>query len=159
MTFRNGIKEYVASALLFGVPMGIVFGLMFWDAVLGVITGVLSGCLFALLIAMFVKSQEKNYDTMRADIAKKRNVFCDGGATIQGNGGWLFFTDFGLEFYPHRFNTSPQNVIIPAKNIKSVNTRKNKLTIVTTENQSIAIVVAHNKEWSELITSCVLISD
>ena len=151
MTYKNGIKEYTMTTLLFGVPMGFLFGLKHQSALLGVISGILCGCLFTLLTFLFVKRQEKKYDKKRIEIAKERKVICDGGATVQGNGGWMFFTDYGLEFYPHKINLSKDDLIIPINTIKSVETNKNQLIVDTTENLKFAIVVSHNKEWLKQI--------
>ena len=63
MTYKNGIKEYALTGVMFGVPMGILFGLMHLSLLLGVITGFLCGFLFAFLIFLFVRYQEKKSDT------------------------------------------------------------------------------------------------
>ena len=151
MIYKNGIKEYTMTTLLFGAPMGLLFGLMYQSVLLGVITGILCGFLFSLLLFLFVKTQEKVYDKKRLEISKERNIICDGGATIQGTGGWMFFTEYGLEFYPHKINVSQENIMIPLQVIKSVKTTKNQLVVDTTENATLAIVVSHNKEWVEQI--------
>jgi len=151
MTYKNGIKEYTMTTLLFGGPMGFFFGLIYHNVFLGVISGVLSGLLFTLLIFLFIKIQEKKYDKKRSDIAKERKIICDGAATIQGNGGWMFFTDYGLEFYPHKINISQNNIMIPINTIKAIKTVKNQLVVATVKNTTFAIVVAHNKEWAEQI--------
>ena len=96
MTYKNGIKEYALTGVMFGVPMGILFGLRQLSLLLGVITGFLCGFLFAFLIFLFVKYQEKKFDKKRTEIAKERKIICDGGATINGNGGWMFFTENGI---------------------------------------------------------------
>jgi len=107
--------------------------------------------LFSLLLFLFVKIQEKKYDKMRFEIAKERRVVCDGAATVQGNGGWMFFTELGLEFYPHGINISRETLLIPTNTIKSVTTNKNQLIVKTTENLTYAIVVSRNKAWAEQI--------
>mgnify|MGYP003301071729 CR=1 FL=1 len=38
MTYKNGIKEYALTGVMFGVPMGILFGLMHLSLLLGIIT-------------------------------------------------------------------------------------------------------------------------
>lgn len=151
MTYKNGIKEYTMTTLFFGGPMGFLFGLMHQSVLLGVISGIFCGCLFTLLIFLFVKTQEKKYNKKRLEIAKERNIICDGGATVQGNGGWMFFTEYGLEFYPHKINISQEELRIPINAINSVKTNKNQLIVETTENLTFAIVVSHNKEWVEQI--------
>lgn len=59
MIYKNGVKEYTLTTLLFGIPMGILFGIMIWNVLYGLISGVLCGLLFTLLMYLFVKSQEK----------------------------------------------------------------------------------------------------
>ena len=154
MTYKHGIKEYVMTGVLFGAPMGLLFGLMYFDFILGIISGVVCGILFAFLIFLFVKFQEKQFAKKRAEMEKERRIICDGGATLDGNGGWMFFTDIGLEFYPHKINLSTKEVIIPASAIDGVRTAKNQL-IISTDGKDVAIVVSHNKEWKKRIESAL----
>lgn len=151
MIYRNGIKEYSLIALLFGIPMGLLFGLLNLNLIVGIISGVLSGFLFTFLMFLFVKFQEKKFDKKRLEIAKERKIMCDGGATIQGTGGWTFFTEKGIEFYPHKINFSQEELIIPTNMIELVGTNKNQIIINTTENLTFEIVVSHNKEWKKQI--------
>ena len=157
MTYKNGIKEYALTGVMFGVPMGILFGLMHLSLLLGVITGFLCGFLFAFLIFLFVKYQEKKFDKKRTEIAKERKIICDGGATINGNGGWMFFTENGIEFYPHKINISTKEIVIPTNTIESVKTNKNQI-LVSANGKTIAIVVSHNKEWKKQIEDALTLS-
>ena len=157
MTYKNGIKEYTLTGVMFGVPMGILFGLMHLSLLLGVITGFLCGFLFALLIFLFVKYQEKKFDKKRAEITKERKIFCDGAATINGNGGWLFFTEKGLEFYPHKINISTKEIVIPINTIKTVNTYRNQVIINAGENP-VVILVSHNNGWKKQIENALTLS-
>ena len=150
MTYKNGIKEYMLSGVLFGVPMGILFGFQHLNLLIGIITGFLCGFLFALLIFLFVKYQEKKFGKKRAEIAKERKIICDGGATINGNGGWMFFTENGIEFYPHKINLSTKEIVIPIHTIESVKTYKNQI-LVSADGKTVAILVSHNKEWKKQI--------
>lgn len=154
MTYKNGVKEYVLTGLLFGIPMGILFGLMHLSLSLGIIAGFLCGFLFTFLIFLFVKYQEKIFDKKRTEIAKERKIICDGGATIDGNGGWLFFTENGIEFYPHKINISTKEIVIPTNTIESVTTNKNQI-LIGSNGQTVAIVVSHNKEWKKQIESAL----
>ena len=157
MTYKNGLKEYALTGVMFGVPMGILFGLMHLSLLLGVITGFLCGFLFAFLIFLFVKYQEKKFDKKRTEIAKERKIICDGGATINGNGGWMFFTENGIEFYPHKINISTKEIVIPTNTIESVKTNKNQI-LVSANGKTIAIVVSHNKEWKKQIEDALTLS-
>ena len=147
MIYKNGLKEYTFSTLGFGTPMGLLYGVIYRSALIGVFSGIFCGLLFTVLIFLFVKAHEKKYSKMRFEISKERTVICDGGATVKGNGGWMFFTEQGLEFYPHKVNLSQEKMFIPTSTIASIKAEKNKLIVNTTENLKFAIVVSHNKDW------------
>lgn len=155
MIYKNGFREYFLMVVLFGVPMGALIGLMKMSVAVGLIAGVFSGAVFMLLMLLFVKVQEKNYAKMRAELSKQRKIICDGAATIQGTGGWMFFTEQGLEFYPHRFNTSTEEMFIPTDMITDVKTRKNQLVVTTENGLTFAIVVARVKEWKKQIDTAL----
>lgn len=154
MIYRNGIKEYGLMGVLFGIPMGAMFGLKYLSLLIGIISGVLCGFLFAFLMFLFVKYQEKKFDKKREQIAKERKIICDGGATVNGNGGWMFFTEQGLEFYPHKINLSTKEIMIPMQSIESVKTYRNQI-LVSANNQVVGIVVSHNKEWKKQIDDAI----
>ena len=156
MTYKNGIKEYSLTTVLFGVPMGIIFGLSKLSFLVGAVSGILSGLLFTLLIFLFVKIQEKKFDKKRVEIAKQRKIICDGGATIQGNGGWMFLTEDGLEFYPHKINISTEEIKIPTSTIEAVKIHKNQIVLSIADHSTVAIVVSHNKEWKQQIEAALL---
>ena len=155
MIYKNGIKEYSLTTVLFGVPMGILFGLSKLSFIVGVISGVLSGLLFTLLMFLFIKIQEKKFDKKRIEIAKERKIICDGGATINGNGGWMFLTENGIEFYPHKINISTEEIKIPTNIIEAVKTHKNQIVVSTANKSTVAIVVSHNKEWKKQIEATI----
>ncbi|MBQ7379918.1 MAG: hypothetical protein IJW70_09630 [Clostridia bacterium] len=155
MIYRNGIKEYGLMGVLFGIPMGVMFGLRHLNLLIGIILGVLCGFLFAFLMFLFVKYQEKKFDKKREQIAKERRIICDGGATVNGNGGWMFFTEQGLEFYPHKINLSTKEIIIPMHTITSVKTYRNQI-LVSANGQVVAVVVSYNKEWKKQIDDAIM---
>ena len=155
MVYKNGLKEYSLITVLFGVPMGILFGLSKLSFIVGVVSGVLSGLLFTLLMFLFIKVQEKKFDKKRIEIAKERRIICDGGATINGNGGWMFLTENGIEFYPHKINISTEVIKIPTNMIEAVKTNKNQI-VGTSNCKNIAIVVSHNKEWKKQIEKTII---
>lgn len=156
MIYRNGIKEYTMTTLFFGVPMGLLYGLIGQSVLFGGISGIFCGSSFTLLIFLFVKIQEKKYARKRSEISKERKIICDGGANVQGNGGWMFFTEYGLEFYPHKFNISQKGLMIPVSEIEWVKTNKNQIIVETIEKATHTIVVSHNKEWVEQIKKVLI---
>jgi len=155
MVYRNGVRECFLTALLFGGMMGILSGLLALRAWIGVIGGIVSGALFSFLLFLFCKAMDKKYDSMRAEIAKERKIFCDGVATVQGVGGWMFFTENGLEFYPHKINYIQDEQLIPIRTIKTVGTKGNQIVIDTTENLKFAVHVSQNKQWKREIENVI----
>ncbi len=155
MIYRNGIKEYSLSFLIFGGCMGIFFGIVSRSIPIGLLCGLFSGLLFALLMWAITKLLEIKFNKKRKEIAKKREIICDGGATIQGSGGWMYLSKQGLEFYPHKINISTEPILIPITNILGADVQKNKLVIATSGNRNIIAVVAHAKEWKMHIDECV----
>lgn len=156
MTYKNGIREYLLLAVCYGVPMGIIFGLWQKSVLVGIISGAMCGILYGVIMFLFVKSQEKKFDKMREQIASERKIICDGGATLHGNGGWLFLTEFGLEFYPHKVNFSRQEMRISLKSINAASVLGKSILISVKEStNAITIIVTHNKEWQKQITDAV----
>ena len=155
MTYTNGIKEYATMGICYGALMGLCFGLIYQGLLLGIISGILCGVLFSLLMALFVKSMEKKFAKKRAEIASQRRVICDGAATINGNGGWLFLTEKGLEFYPHKANFSKNELFVPIQTIASVQVKRNQIIVANDKGLSAAIIVVHNKEWKAQIDAAV----
>lgn len=156
MTYKNGIREYLLLAVCYGVPMGIIFGLWQKSVLVGIISGAMCGILYGVIMFLFVKSQEKKFDKMREQIASERKIICDGGATLHGNGGWLFLTEYGLEFYPHKVNFSRQEMRISLKSINAASVLGKSILISVKEStNAITIIVTHNKEWQKQITDAV----
>jgi hypothetical protein len=156
MTYKNGIREYLLLAVCYGVPMGIIFGLWQKSVLVGIISGAMCGILYGVIMFLFVKSQEKKFDKMREQIASERKIICDGGATLHGNGGWLFLTEYGLEFYPHKVNFSRQEMRISLKSINAASVLGKSILISVKEyTNAITIIVTHNKEWQKQITDAV----
>lgn len=89
------------------------------------------------------------------EIAKERRIFCDGSAAVKGAGGCLFFTENGLEFYPHKVNDTQNKLFIPRHMIKTVGMKGNQIVIDTTEDLKIAILVSQNKRWKKEIESAI----
>ena len=155
MTYRNGIKEYFSTGILFGIPMGLFFGLVHLNLIVGLIGGIMSGALFAFLIFLFCKVMEKKFIKKHEEISRERKIICDGGATYEGLGGWLFFTENALEFYPHKINYSTKKLTIPLEKINSVSIKRNNIVIDAFEGKKFPIVVSHANEWKAQIEQVI----
>ena len=153
MIFRNGFKEYALMGIFYGLSMGIFFGVTSENAIGGIISGVICGILFAFFMYLFIHKQEKKFDIKREEISKERKIFCDGGATLNGVGVWLFFTTQWLEFYPHKVNFSRKEIMIPLIEIKIIGSASNCLTIQNGKGDVFIFRVSHRKEWAEVIQS------
>lgn len=154
MVYRNGWKEFFNTAIGFGLPMSLFFIIKYGFA-LGLAGGVLSGLLFGAVMTIIVRVTEKKFAKMRAEIAADRRVICDGGATWQGLGGWMFLTEAGLEFYPHKFNHGKQNFAIPTEELVSVRVKRNIVTVALTNGSEVSAVVSHAKEWEAQIKAVI----
>ena len=155
MVYRNGWKEFFITAIGFGAPMSLFFIIQYGFA-LGLAGGVLAGLLFGGAMTLVTRSTEKRFAKLRTEIVSDRRVICDGGATWQGLGGWMFLTEAGLEFYPHKLNHSSQNFAIPTEELVSVTVKRNMVSVTLQNGGEVAVVVSHAKEWQAQIQAVIL---
>ncbi len=155
MVYKNTIKDYVLSATVFGVPMGLLFGVMYFSIILGVICGIACVLFFGLFVFFFSKAMERKFGRLREKISAERHITCDGAATLNGNGGWMYFTEYGLEFYPHKINLNTNSVALPTASIKATAVEKNRLTVVTDIYGTFIFIVVKPKEWQKHIDAAI----
>ena len=158
MVYRNGWREFFITAVSFGLPMSLFFIIRYGFA-LGLAGGITAGILFGGIMTLLTRGTEKKFRHMRAEIAADRRIICDGAATWQGLGGWMFLTEAGLEFYPHKFNHGKQNFAIPTNELAAVRVKRNIVTVTLTSGGEVAVVVAHAKAWATMIRSVIPTSD
>ena len=156
MIFKNRFKDYLLTGVIFGVGMGMLQCIRYQSIIMGIISALILGFTFSLFIFLFSKLLEKKYDKMRDEISKDREIICDGAATLRGNGGWIFFTDIGFEFYPHKINFSRKQIIIPEETVISVDASGRALIIRTEKNEVYKFFVAQSKSWKRLIDDNLL---
>ena len=150
MVYRNGWKEFFITAIGFGAPMSLFFIIQYGFA-LGLAGGVLAGLLFGGAMTLITRGTEKKFAKLRTEIVSDRRVICDGGATWQGLGGWMFLTEAGLEFYPHKLNHARKDFAIPLSQLAEVRLNRNLLVIVLKDSTGLEVVVSKNKEWKKQI--------
>lgn len=150
MTYKNELKEYVISAIIFGGCMGLFTVIAGGNVAALLTTTIVSGTAFSVLIYLFSQNIEKKFATLRADIEQSRTVYCDGSANLGKTGGWLIMTELGLEFYSHSINFEKTDTLIPFDMIIRTEVKLNKLT-VHTQNGSPVFVVCKAKEWEKEI--------
>ena len=154
MVYRNGWREFFITAVSFGLPMSLFFIIRYGFA-LGLAGGITAGILFGGIMTLLTRGTEKKFRHMRAEIAADRRIICDGAATWQGLGGWMFLTEAGLEFYPHKFNHGKQNFAIPTEELASVRVKRNIVTVTLTSGGEVPVVVSHAKAWGTMIRSVI----
>ena len=154
MVYRNGWREFFITALSFGLPMSLFFIIRYGFA-LGLAGGVAAGVLFGGVMSLLTRSIEKKFTKTRAEIATDRRIICEGGATWQGLGGWMFLTEAGLEFYPHKLNHGGQDFAIPVDELVSVTVKRNMVAVILANGLEIPVVVSHAKEWAEQIRAVI----
>ena len=107
MIYKNGIKEYSLTGILFAILMGVLYGLMYLDVLVGAISGLTSGLVFALLIFLFVKVQEKKFDKMREEIARERRIVCDGGGREEVRARIIALVSAGFDLGSNKIYVAP----------------------------------------------------
>lgn len=154
MVYKNTWKTYLFVALFTGALYGFLMGLVYMSVVRGLLMGILFGSLFTVAIAVINHFTEKKFVQKRAEISSQRRIICDGAATHNGNGGWMFLTEFGLEFYPHKLNFSTNRLIIPLGSITGLSVKSNRVEISTTGGV-FSIVVVKATDWLLHIQSAI----
>jgi hypothetical protein len=151
VVFRLSTKDFLKMMIFTGVPFGIIESLTSNSVAIGLFAGIFFGVLFTFAMWIVNAILEGRYRGLRASISRERRLICDGGATNKGNGGWMFFTENGLEFYPHKINLSSKRIIIPIRLIESTESTANKLIIKLSGDLSYEFIVSRNNDWKRCI--------
>ena len=153
MVYRNGFKEYAIICGAGGGTYGLIMGLFFGDLMLGLMCGVLFGVLFTLFLWIFSNHVEKKSQYIRSEIAKTTHIICEGPANHQRGanaiGGWLFLTDYALDFFPHKVNIGGRSIPIYIDDIAGVEVKSNKLIIHTKAYETYISVVNKANLWRQ----------
>ena len=149
--FFLSLGLYMIGGELFGILYGLSISNMTYGALFGLYWGIACGVAFPIVMQLISFLLEIKYRKLRKAIAADRRLICDGSATLNGNGGWLYFTEQGLEFYPHKINLSTDKVILPLHLIESVETTKNILIVKLAADLSYPFVVAQNNDWKRCL--------
>ena len=140
-------KLWLASmlgGLIFGVIMMIVLG------PIGILSGLLFGVLFGLGMQIATGSLEKKWASKRAEVSASKTILVEGGANLDGNGGWLFVTEEGVEYYTHKMNFDQRTLIFSHTEVQSIHKEGGKLVIVA-NNIKYVFVVNYVDRWLQII--------
>jgi len=153
ITFDMSMLDYLKIVVLAGVPFGLIW--YFFDPQITLedafYTGLGFGAMFAIAMWGVNRFLAGKFSEQRAAISRERQLICDGSATNHGNGGWMFFTENGLEFYPHKMNLSRKKIIIPIRLIESTEVVSNKLVIKLAGDLSYEFIVRQSNGWKRCI--------
>ena len=132
----------ILGGLLFGVAMCLAIG------VIGLLAGVLFAVLFGLIMQITVSHLEKSptWAAKRAEISQTKTIIVEGAANLDGNGGWLFVTDQGVEYYTHKMNFDNRTLIFTNDQISTITKEGSKLVIVAC-NTKYKFVVNYVDTW------------
>ena len=149
---KPNLTRLWVSSMLGGVCFGIIMGIMYvlqmgaLGILLGIGSGLMWGGLFGLVMQLLVSGLHKKFAAKRAEISAFRRIIIEGGANLNGNGGWLFVTSDGVEYYTHKMNFSNQTLKFSNYEIQSISKEGGKLVIVA-NNTKYKFVVDYVDTW------------
>ena len=153
MVYKNGFKEYAIICCAGGGAYGLIMGIFFEDLMLGLLCGVLFGVIFTLILWIFSSHLEKKSQYIRSEIGKTTHIICEGPANRQRGanaiGGWMFLTDYALDFFPHKINIGGRSIPIYIDDIAGVEVKSNKLIIRTKAYETYIFVVNKANLWKQ----------
>ncbi len=120
----------------------------FWEYVLPWVVAIILGTAYPIYVINGIK--EKKYDHIRITGATTGRALCEGWASVNGNGGWMFLTENSFEMYLYPIRVSRQSIIIDFANIKKTTSKGNTL-IIDTYDGVYRFKVKKIKEWKKYI--------
>ena len=157
----NLLKTAIVSGLPFGIIMGLIFSLSSGNFLPGLILGGLSGIFFGSLIAAFLGHQSGKMSSSN-DHFEGEIVLLEGPANhflnAEGRGGWLTLTPTRLAFRSHGANAQNQpldielGAIAKATPSNTIGIIPNGLTIRTHKGKE-TFVVTQRKRWATEISA------
>ena len=147
------IKQDIGMLWLVSMAVGLGFGFvmgMIAIPILGLLSGLLFGALFALAMQIATSILEKKWASKRAEISAATTIVVEGAANLDGNGGWLFITQKGMEYYTHKLNFDRRTLIFSSADIQSIRKEGKKLVIIA-GNTKYVFVVNYVDRWLQRI--------
>ncbi len=151
MTYRPGFKQYLILSLLFGVLLGVLGGGLSENFVIGILCGVVGVGLTALVFYLLTHALEKKYEPTRKQLEPAVSVYCSSACSMNGFDGWLFFTDFGLEFYLQAAGVTTRALACPTGRIQTITTKLTRMTVTCTDGERFVLTVNAAPSWKETI--------
>lgn len=149
---RSDTKKMWIMSMLGGLFFGIIMG-VFQTMIIGevgIVIGLLGGAFFSVFFGgtmhLVLILLEKKFAELKSQIARDKKIIVDGAANLNGDGGWLFITDMGVEYHTHKVNFSNIHCDFPHDVIQSI-TKEGKKLIVVANNTKYKFVVNNVDMW------------
>jgi hypothetical protein len=156
----SSAKQWIYSAVFFGLPMGVLYSLQNKNWMIGMGGGLVAGVLFAILMRWFAARQTKRFSVDRPDLDGAPIIF-EGPANhfkgAEGVGGYLWLTSGQLFFRSHRFNIQNHDCRMVLTEITEVEATKtlgmipNGLLVRLLSGTQERFIVHKNRDWAAKI--------
>ncbi|WP_395744651.1 hypothetical protein [Prosthecobacter sp.] len=153
-------KSWLTTALLFGLPMGLLFSFQSGQYLSGMAVGLIAGALFASVITRFVSRQTQKFQAASPDFGTETALHSGPANHFKGLesvGGHLWLTDGRLHFRSHKMNLQNHEWTAPLADIASVRATRtlglirNGLLIRLSSGAEHRFVVNDNERWAQAI--------
>ena len=146
------VKQNLGRLWLASMLGGLVFGamMMIGFGPIGILSGLLFGVLFGFAMQIVTGTMEKKWAPKRAEISAKTTILVEGGANLDGNGGWLFVTEEGVEYYTHKMNFDHRTLNFSRDDIQSIHKEGSKLAVIA-NNVKYVFVVNYVDRWINIV--------
>jgi hypothetical protein len=149
-------KPWLISALLYGLPIGILFSVQTGNYAIGIPTGLVAGILFATFMSRFASKQTRKFQMDRPDFDSETLIH-EGPANhfkrAESVGGFLWLTTGRLHFRSHNVNiqnhewTAMLSDISTAQVTKTLGIIANGLLVRLSSGEEHRFVVNQNVFW------------
>lgn len=159
MVCKNGLKEYF-SMWLFCFTGWFLLDIIRNYLIMGswegfeftFISSIAFAALFTLAMVAVNVMLENKSKIIRNRGSNYGKIICEGSATNNGNGGWMFLTENGFEFYPHKVNFNRQSIIISFKDVSKISKGYNYINVFTSFG-TYKFIVCKANVWESCINS------
>lgn len=149
-------KSWLITALLFGLPMGILYSVQTGNYAIGIPAGLVAGILFTTFMFRFASKQAHKFQMDRPDFVSE-TLMLEGPANhfkrAEGVGGFLWLTTKRLHFRSHKVNiqnhewNATLSDISTAQVTKTLGIFANGLLVRLSSGEKHHFVVNQNNLW------------
>lgn len=140
----NFIKLWLISIVSFGLILALPSVII--EFYLGIICGLVCGVLFAGLMHIAMIILQRKFSILSSEISETKTIIVEGGATLDGVGGWLFITNEGVEFHNHKINFGKKSFAVTHANIQSIE-KDGRCLVIISNNTKRKLIVENVNAW------------